>query len=92
MEQVRTWVLTAGAVVLALLIYTATTLLGMRGKLQAAQSEVDQLNQQVAEQKQENAELSDAVENSGDPDVIRSVARSKGYVEPGEKIFVDVAE
>lgn len=79
-------------VVLALLIYTATTLLGMRGKLQAAQSEVDQLNQQVAEQKQENAELSDAVENSGDPDVIRSVARSKGYVEPGEKIFVDVAE
>ena len=79
-------------VVLALLIYTATTLLGMRGKLQAAQSEVDQLNQQVAEQKQENAELSDAVENSGDPDVIRSVARSKGYVDPGEKIFVDVAE
>ena len=79
-------------VVLALLIYTATTLLGMRGKLQAAQSEVDQLNQQVAEQKQENAELSDAVENSGDPDVIRSVARSKGYVEPGEKILVDVAE
>lgn len=79
-------------VVLALLIATATTLLGMRGKLQAAQDEVNGLSQQVAQQTQKNAELSDAVQNSGDPDVLKSVARSKGYVEPGEKIFVDAAE
>ena len=79
-------------VVLALLLFTATTMLGMRGKIQAAQSEVDQLSQQVADQTQKNAELSDAIEHSDDPDVIQSVARSKGYVAPGEKIFVDAAE
>ena len=79
-------------VVLALLLFTATTMLGMRGKIQAAQNEVDQLSQQVADQTQKNAELSDAIEHSDDPDVIESVARSKGYVAPGEKIFVDAAE
>ena len=79
-------------VVLALLLFTATTMLGMRGKIQAAQNEVEQLSQQVADQTQKNAELSDAIEHSDDPDVIESVARSKGYVAPGEKIFVDAAE
>ena len=79
-------------VVLALLIYTATTLLGMRGEIQAAQSQVDDLKNLVAEQTQKNAELSDAVEHSDDPAVIEAVARSKGYVTSGERIFVDVAD
>ena len=79
-------------VILALLIYTATSLLGLQGQIQSAQQELNTLKTQVAEQNQRNAELSDAVEHSDDPDVIESVARSKGYVAPGEKIFVDVAE
>ena len=43
---------------------------------------------QVAEQTQVNADLSDAVENSGDPDRQADLAREKlGLVEPGEYIF-----
>ncbi len=79
-------------VVLALLIYTATSLLGLQGQIQEAQQEVAALKSQVSAQTQRNAELSDAVDHSDDPDVIESVARSKGYVTPGEKIFIDVAE
>ena len=43
---------------------------------------------QVAAQKQVNADLSDAVENSDDPDRQADIARGKlGLVEPGEYIF-----
>ena len=78
-------------VVLALLLFTATTMLGMRGKIQAAQNEVEQLSQQVADQTQKNAELSDALANSSDPEVLQRVAREKGYVMDGERIMVDVS-
>jgi len=76
-------------VVLALLIYLATTLLNLRGQINAARADQSGLNQQVAEQSEKNAELSDAVENSDDPDRIAAVARDKlGLVKPGEKVFI----
>lgn len=75
-------------VVLALLIGTATALLGMRGQIQTAQADLAELQAQVAAQKQTNADLADAVENSGDPERQADIARSKlGLVEPGEYIF-----
>lgn len=55
-------------VVLALLIGTATGLLTMRSQLQTAQADLADAQRQVEEQKQVNADLADAVENSGDPD------------------------
>lgn len=76
-------------VVLALLIYMATALLDLRGLILSAREERDALEQQVADQSQRNAELADAVENSGDPGRVGDVAREKlGLVEPGEKVFV----
>ena len=64
-------------VVLALLIGAAT-----------AQSDLAEAEAQVAAQKQVNADLSDAVENSDDPDRQADIARGKlGLVEPGEYIF-----
>ena len=75
-------------VILALLIGTATGLLTMRSQLQAAQADLAAAQQQVEEQKQINADLADAVENSGDPERQADLARSKlGLVEPGEYIF-----
>lgn len=75
-------------VVLALLIGTATGLLTMRSQLQAAQADLADAQRQVEEQKQVNADLADAVENSGDPDRQADLARDKlGLVEPGEYVF-----
>ena len=75
-------------VVLALLIATATGLLTMRSQLQAAQADLADAQKQVEEQKQVNADLADAVENSGDPDRQADLAREKlGLVEPGEYVF-----
>nr|WP_317325859.1 septum formation initiator family protein [uncultured Flavonifractor sp.] len=75
-------------VVLALLIGSATGLLTMRSQLQNAQADLADAQRQVEEQKQINADLADAVENSGDPDRQADLARDKlGLVEPGEYVF-----
>ena len=75
-------------VVLALLIGAATGLLNLRQQILTAQSDLAEAGAQVAAQKQVNADLSDAVENSDDPDRQADIARGKlGLVEPGEYIF-----
>ena len=75
-------------VILALLIGAATGLLSMRSQLQTAQDDLADAQKQVEEHKQINADLADAVENSGDPDRQADLAREKlGLVEPGEYVF-----
>lgn len=78
-------------VVLALLIYMATSLLDLRGQIRATQSERDALAQEVADQQLENQELEDAIAHSDDPEMLEQVARDKGYVKQDEMLFVDVA-
>ena len=75
-------------VILALLIGTATTLLNLQNKLAVAQEDLAQAQAEVAAQRQVNADLSDAVENSGDPERQADIARDKlGLVTPGEYVF-----
>lgn len=78
-------------VVLALLIYMATALLNLRTQLQTYLEQRDVLSSQVDQLAQENTRLADAIENKDDPDVLEAVARDKGFVKAGEKLFVDVA-
>ena len=78
-------------VLLAMLICMATSLLDLRGQIQTVQEERDALAQQVADQQLENQELSEAIENSDDPDVLEQVARDKGFVKQDEVLYVDVA-
>ena len=75
-------------VVLALLIATATGLLNLRSQIQTAQKDLQQARAQVNAQIQVNADLADAVDNSGDPERQADIARSKlGLVEQGEQVF-----
>ena len=75
-------------VVLALLIGVATALLNLRGLIQQAQADLAEAQRQVTVQRQTNADLADAVENSGDSDRQADIARDKlGMVLPGEKVF-----
>ena len=78
-------------VILALLIYMATALLNLRAQLQSDLEEQSALSAQVEQLEQHNIQLADAIENKDDPDVLEAVARDKGFVKAGEKLFVDVA-
>ena len=74
-------------VVLALLIYMATSLLDLRGQIQTAQVQRDTLARQVSDQRLESQELEAAIENSDDPEM----AREKGHVKQDEIVYIDVA-
>ena len=78
-------------VVLVVLIYLATSLLDLRARLQHDLEEQGNLASQVEQLEQENTQLADAIENKDDPAVLEAVARDKGFVKAGEKLFVDVA-
>ena len=78
-------------VVLALLIYLATSLLNIRSRLQVIQEETRTAQEQLAQETQRTAELNDAIQNKDDPAVLEAVARDKGFVKAGEKLFVDIA-
>lgn len=74
--------------ILVLLIAVAVSLLELNKQVEQAQAKKDLLSQQVAAQTQINADLSDAIEHSSDPDRIADVARDElGLVVPGEIIF-----
>ena len=75
-------------VILALLIYMATALLDLRAQLQNDLEEQAALSAQVEGLEQQNVQLADAIENKDDPDVLEAVARDKGFVKAGEKLFV----
>ena len=76
-------------VILALLIYLATALLNLQGRIRQTQAERDALSRQVAEQTQVNADLAEDVANPDDPERIADIARDKlGLVVPGEKVIV----
>ena len=76
-------------VVLALLAAAAIGLLNVRSLILQAESERSDMEAQVAQQTQTNADLADAVANSDDPDRQAEIARDKlGLVSPGEKVFV----
>ena len=79
-------------IVLVLLVYMATTLLNLRTQLQAYLAEKDALAAQVTQIAQQNAQLSDSIQNKDDPAVLEAVARDKGFVKAGEKLFVDIAD
>lgn len=78
-------------VIMVLMIYMTVSLLSLRTQIQTAEGQRDELAAQVAEQKMDNQELTEAIENSDDPAMLESVARDKGYVKPGETLYVDVA-
>ena len=78
-------------VVLVLMIYMATSLLNLLGQLKTVQAQRDTLEQQVISQQLDNQRLSDAIENSDDPDMLERVARAKGFVRQGEELYIDVA-
>lgn len=86
----RTGIITK-VVIMVLMIYMTLSLLNLRAQIETAQGQKEALAAQVAAQRMENQQLTEAIENSDDPEMLESVARSKGYVKPGETLYIDVA-
>lgn len=78
-------------VVLALLVYMATSLLDLRGQIQSMAEQRDSLASQVTDQQVKNQRLADAIANSDDPEMLEQVARDKGFVKQNEELYIDVA-
>lgn len=78
-------------VIMVLLIYMATSLLDLRGQIRDAEQARAALEEQVRQKQLENQQLSAAIENSDDPDMLERVAREKGYVKSNETIYVNIA-
>ena len=90
MKLKRTGFLTK-LVILVLLVYMATSLLDLRGRIENAQQQLTELTGQVETQRLKNQELADAVEHKDDPEMLEQMAREKGYVKQGETLYIDVA-
>ena len=78
-------------VVLALLIYLATSLLDLRSQIRETESLRNSLAEKVSSVELENRRLSDAIADSDDPATMEQVARDKGYVQQDETLYIDVA-
>ena len=78
-------------VVLALLIYLATSLLDLRSQIRETENLRNSLAQKVSSVQLDNLRLTEAIADSDDPAVMEQVARDKGYVQQDETLYIDVA-
>ena len=77
-------------IVFALIVYAGISLLSLRGRIDSAREELDNVRRTVADMEISNAELEYEIENYNEPDVIADIARSDlGLVLPGEIVFYD---
>ena len=78
-------------VILAIVVYVGSELVSLKAQVTGSRSQRDELQAQVDEIQQTNAELEYAIRHKDDPDTLEDIARNKlGLVRPGEKIFYDV--
>lgn len=78
-------------VVLALLVYMATSLLDLRSQIQMLEEQRDELVGQVTDQQVKNQKLADAIANRDNPEMLEQVARDKGFVKQNEELYIDIA-
>ena len=78
-------------VILAMIVYAAVTLTGIKSNIERAEKDRAALQIRVDAMLQENAELEYDIQHAEDPATIAEIARTKlGLVMPGEKIIYDV--
>ena len=84
-------VIVMGLLMLALIVYAATSLSRMNARIEAAQQAKDALADQALALAVSNAALEYEIEHSSDLEMVERVARDKlGLVLPGEIIYYDI--
>lgn len=82
------FVLKTAAVVVAL--YLCTSYLSLSAELTDAQNEYQDLHKAHALEQQKTAELEDLVDSGITDRYVINVARQKGYILPGERVYIDI--
>ena len=78
-------------IILVLIIFSFSRLISTQRSITEARENLEDLRRRVMEQELINAELTYAIENYNDPDVIANIARTQlGLVLPGEIVFHNV--
>ena len=71
--------------------YLAVGLVLNQVDIAAKQQELQDLTDQVEQQREQNDELNRVLESGSDLEIIERVARDKlGYAKPNERVFIDV--
>ena len=84
-------VIVMGLLMLALIVYAATSLSRMNARIEEAELAKDALADEALALAVSNAALEYEIEHSGDLDMVERVARDKlGLVLPGEIIYYDI--
>ena len=84
-------VIVMGLVMLALIVYAASSLSRMNARIAAAEQARDALSDEALALAVSNASLEYEIEHSSDLDMVEKVARDKlGLVLPGEIIYYDI--
>ena len=75
-------------IICILAVWAITTIVSLRGQISRTRQENEQLSATAADITAENEELSYALENQDDEDVIKDIARDElGLGEPGEEVY-----
>ena len=76
-------------VVLALVAYAAAMLVGVRGRIAAAEADEAALAAEAGALLRENLQLEYELAHADDPELVAALARARlGLVRPGEKVFI----
>ncbi len=79
-------------IMVALVIFSAVTIVSYAKEIQSRQAEVNQLQAQCNEQLAENEELQNIIDSGDKDEYIEKVAREKyGYIKPGDRVYQDIA-
>lgn len=71
--------------------YLVTGILFNYVRISGKREELQNMEEHLAAQQQQNAELSRVLESGSDLEIIERVARDKlGYAKPNERVFVDM--
>ena len=80
--------ITTKIIICILAVWAITTIVSLRGQISRTRQENEQLSATAADITAENEELSYALENQDDEEVIKDIARDElGLGEPGEEVY-----
>ena len=80
-------------VIIAIVLYTGTTLVSLNAQINDAKLEKERLQQEYVDRTLAIADMQYAIDHSDEDKTIEDIAREKlGLVKPGERIFYDTGD
>ena len=73
----------------ALVIYFVATFISLQTKVDAAQANIDSLNQTKQELNDQNTELQEVLDNGDEKAYFEKIAREHDYAMPDERVYID---